>query len=66
MSVIVLDTSILIDLLRGYASAVEFVRQLDAVPVCSEITRVEVLRRAPLGGPACHQCSFSDIRRAGS
>ena len=44
MSVIVLDTSILIDVLRGDPAAVDFVRRLDAVPVCSEITRVEVLR----------------------
>jgi len=44
VSVIVLDSSILIDLLRGFDPASEFVRGLDAVPMCSEITRVEVLR----------------------
>jgi len=44
MSVIVLDSAILIDVLRGYDPAVGFLRQLDTVPVCSEITRVEVLR----------------------
>lgn len=41
---IVLDTSIFIDLLRGHPAAGEFLRGLDAVPTCSEITRVEVLR----------------------
>lgn len=44
MSVVVLDSSILIDLLRGHGPAVDFVHRLNAVPVCSEITRVEVLR----------------------
>ena len=44
MSVIVLDSAILIDVLRGYDPAVDFLRRLEAVPVCSEITRVEVLR----------------------
>ena len=44
MSVTVLDSSILIDLLRGLDAAAEYVRRLDTVPVCSEITRVEVLR----------------------
>lgn len=44
MTVVVLDTSILIDLLRGYAPAVDFAQRLDSVPVCSEISRVEVLR----------------------
>lgn len=44
MSVVVLDTAILIDVLRGYAPAVDYLRRLETVPVCSEITRVEVLR----------------------
>jgi predicted nucleic acid-binding protein len=44
MSVIVLDSAILIDVLRGHGPAVDFLQQLDTVPVCSEITRVEVLR----------------------
>ncbi len=40
----VLDTAVLIDLLRGDQAAVEFVAGLDAVPLCSEITRIETLR----------------------
>jgi len=44
MSVLVLDSAIIIDVLRGHDPAVDFLRRLDAIPVCSEITRVEVLR----------------------
>jgi predicted nucleic acid-binding protein len=38
------DTTIVIDLLRGYPPAVAYADQLTAPPTCSEITRVEVLR----------------------
>ena len=41
---VVWDTSVVIDLLRGFPSAVEYARALDGIPTCSEITRVEVLR----------------------
>lgn len=41
---VLLDTSVLIDVLRGHPPAVEFLGSLDAVPACSEITRVEVMR----------------------
>ena len=41
---IVLDTTVLIDVLRGHRPALEYLRSLDAVPACSEITRVEVMR----------------------
>lgn len=40
----VLDTTVLIDVLRGYDRAVDYVLTLDDVPTCSEITRVEILR----------------------
>lgn len=40
----VLDTTVLIDILRGHASAVEYVLGLEEVGVCSEVTRIEVLR----------------------
>lgn len=40
----VLDTSVLIDVLRGNGEAVEFLRSLDAIPASSEISRIEVLR----------------------
>src|SRR2546422_1423614 len=41
---IVLDTSVLIDVLRGEPRAFGYVRSLDHVPFCSEVTRVEVLQ----------------------
>ena len=39
-----LDTSVLVDVLRGDRAAVHFVSTLDDVPACSELSRVEVLR----------------------
>jgi len=42
--VILLDTSVLIDVLRGDPPAVSYVRSLDQVPFCSELSRVEVLQ----------------------
>jgi predicted nucleic acid-binding protein len=39
-----LDTSVLIDVLRGSAAATDWLAGLDEVPLCSEITRTEVLR----------------------
>jgi hypothetical protein len=44
MSPVVLDSAVLIDVLRGDDLAVSFLKALDEVPFCSEITRVEVLR----------------------
>jgi hypothetical protein len=44
MSGVLLDTSVVIDMLSGYAPALEYARMLDSQPVCSEMTRVEVLR----------------------
>ena len=44
MSGVLLDSTIVIDLLRGHRPALEFVGGLDQVPAASEITRVEVLR----------------------
>ena len=40
----VLDTTVLIDVLRGNTQAVGYLLGLEEVPVCSEVTRVEVLR----------------------
>ena len=44
MSGVLIDTTVVIDLLRGYGPAHEYVLRLDAVPAASEITRIEVLR----------------------
>lgn len=41
---IVLDTTVLIDVLRGHQAALEYLRSMDEPPACSEITRVEVMR----------------------
>ena len=39
-----LDTSVLIDVLRGKQEAVGFLADLEEVPCCSEVSRTEVLR----------------------
>lgn len=39
-----MDTSVIIDILRGLSPAVDYVERLEDVPSCSEITRVEVIR----------------------
>jgi predicted nucleic acid-binding protein len=39
-----LDTSVLIDVLRGRDDAVRYLLDLPGRPVCSEITRVEIMR----------------------
>jgi hypothetical protein len=44
VSGVLLDSTIVIDLLRAYPPALGYVRGLAAVPSASEITRVEVLR----------------------
>lgn len=41
---VVFDTSILIDVLRGDAAALSYVRRVTDVPICSEVTRIEVAR----------------------
>ncbi len=47
-----LDTSVLIDVLRGSEVAAGWLASLDDVPSCSELTRAEVLRGVRLP-PAC-------------
>ena len=48
-----LDTSVLIDVLRGSEAAAGWLASLDDVPSCSELTRAEVLRgvRSPERAP---------------
>ena len=41
---VLLDTSIVIDMLRGAKPALAYARSLTEPPTCSEITRVEILR----------------------
>ncbi len=40
----VLDTTVLVDLLRHDRGAVAFVGALDLTPACSEITRIEIMQ----------------------
>lgn len=44
MTPTVVDTSVLIDVLRGNDRAAQWLAALDALPLCSEVTRVEVLQ----------------------
>lgn len=41
---VVLDTSVLVDHLRGSTAATEYLTGLDERPVCSEISRIEVIQ----------------------
>ncbi|HET9593594.1 MAG TPA: type II toxin-antitoxin system VapC family toxin [Solirubrobacterales bacterium] len=41
---IVLDTTVLVDHLRGSSLAGEYIAALGAAPFCSEVTRIETLR----------------------
>jgi predicted nucleic acid-binding protein len=40
----ILDSTILVDHLRGLDEARTFLRSLDDVPACSEVTRTEIIR----------------------
>jgi predicted nucleic acid-binding protein len=41
---VVLDSTVLIDILRGDPAALAYVDSLETVPSCSEVTRIEVVR----------------------
>ena len=43
-TLIVVDTTVLIDHIRGVEAASHYLRSLGSVPVCSEVTRAELLR----------------------
>ncbi len=62
MSLHVLDTSVLIDVLRGSAAATTWLADLDEVPVCSEITRTEVLRGMRSGERAATERLLAALR----
>lgn len=59
---IVFDTSILIDLLRGDEAALGFVRSVTAVPICSEVTRIEVTRGLRSGERTSTEQLFRTLR----
>lgn len=49
MALLLVDTTVLIDVLRGKEEAVEWWLSLDQVPICSEVSRAEVLRGVRTG-----------------
>jgi predicted nucleic acid-binding protein len=59
---IVFDTSILIDLLRGDAAALGYVRGVNDVPICSEVTRIEVARGLRSGERTSAEQLFRTLR----
>ena len=58
----VIDTSVIIDILRGLPAAVDYVEGLDDVPACSEITRVEVTRGLRTAERAPAERLFQQLR----
>ena len=62
MSVTVLDTTVVIDVLRGDEAAVAWLSGRDEVPVCSEVTRAEVLRGVRSGERAATERLLDALR----
>jgi hypothetical protein len=59
---VVFDTSILIDLLRGDEAALGFVQAVTDVPICSEVTRIEVTRGLRSGERTSTEELFRTLR----
>ena len=59
---VLLDSSVVIDLLRGAQPAIEYARGLAEPPACSEITRVEVLRGLRSGERRATERLFATVR----
>jgi predicted nucleic acid-binding protein len=59
---VVFDTSILIDILRNDSAALAYVRGLEQVPACSEVTRIEVVRGLRSPERASAERLFETIR----
>lgn len=62
---VLLDTSIVIDMLRGFAPALAYARALGEPPTCSEVTRVEVLRGLRSAERRSTQRLLASLRWAG-
>lgn len=58
---VIFDTSILIDVLRGDAAALGYVRHVTDVPTCSEVTRIEVARGLRSGERASAEQLFRTL-----
>jgi len=59
---VLLDTSVVIDILRGAAPAIAYARSLPEPPACSEITRVEVVRGIRSGERRATERLFGALR----
>lgn len=62
MSRTVLDTTVLIDVLRGDPAAVAWLSEQSEIPACSEVTRAEVLRGVRSGERAATERLLSALR----
>lgn len=59
---LVVDTSILIDILRGVPAARRFLPELERKPLCSEITRVEVIQGLRAGETRAAEGVFREVQ----
>lgn len=59
---VLLDTSVVIDILRGFRPALDYSRKQGPSPVCSEVTRVEILQGIRKGGEARTERLFRTLR----
>jgi predicted nucleic acid-binding protein len=59
---VVFDTSILIDVLRADQAALAYVRDVTEVPICSEVTRIEVMRGLRSGERTSAEQLFRTLR----
>jgi predicted nucleic acid-binding protein len=61
----ILDTSVVIDVLRGSSAATDFLLSLDEQPICSEVVRVEVMRGLRTAERAAAERLLHEIRWIG-
>lgn len=59
---IVLDTTVLVDILRGDESAASYLLELDDIPACSELSRVETVRGLRSGERRAAEQLFGGLR----
>ena len=59
---VVLDTTVLVDVLRRNEAARDFLKSLEDPPSCSEVTRVEILRGLRSAERAAADRLLSEIR----
>jgi len=59
---VLLDTSVVIDILRAFPPALAYARNLTEPPVCSEVTRVEILQGVRHGEEIRTERMFQTLR----